>query len=84
MYHLMRSYQSEQWAPIAAAGIPTLLLLATVPDEARNANEAAAPAFQAAIPHADVRFIEGASHSLITDLRDRFGSMVADWLRQAG
>ena len=84
MYHLMRSRQSEQWAPIAAAGIPTLLLLATVPDEVLTGNEAAAPAFQAAIPHADVRFIDGATHSLISDLRDRFGAMVADWLRQAG
>jgi pimeloyl-ACP methyl ester carboxylesterase len=80
MFHLMRSSQSEQWAPIAAAGIPTFLLLATVPEEVRKANEAAASAFQAAIPHADVRFIQDGSHSLITDLRDRFGETVRDWL----
>jgi pimeloyl-ACP methyl ester carboxylesterase len=80
MYHLTRSRQSEQWASIAAAGTPTLLLLATVPDFARAANEAAAARFGVAISHADIRLIEGASHSLITDLRATFGETVRDWL----
>lgn len=80
MYHLMRARSSDTWSTTAAAGIPTLLLLATMPDEARLANEAAAARFRAAIPQADVRFIEDGTHSLITDLRDRFGTIVADWL----
>jgi pimeloyl-ACP methyl ester carboxylesterase len=80
MYHLMRSEQTEQWPAIAAAGIPTLLLLATVPEDRRAENELGAERFKAAIPHADVRFIEGATHSLITDLRDEFGEMVREFL----
>jgi hypothetical protein len=43
-------------------------------------NESAAARFGAAVPQADIRFLEGASHSLITDLRDRFGEIVRDWL----
>ena len=80
MYHLMRSKQTEQWPAIAAAGTPTLLLLATEPEVLRTTNETGAEKFSAAVPHADVRFIEGATHSLITDLRDRFGETVRDWL----
>jgi pimeloyl-ACP methyl ester carboxylesterase len=80
MYHLMRARQSEQWPAVAAAGTPTLLLLATKPDEIRSMNEAAAAKFGAAVPQADVRFVEGATHSLITDLRERFGATMRDWL----
>ena len=81
MYHLMRARQSQQWPGIADAGIPTLLLLATTPHEIRSMNEAGAARFREAVPHADIRFIDGATHSLITDLRDKFGRTVADWLR---
>ena len=80
MYYLMRSKQTEQWPAIAAAGVPTLLLLATVPEDRLTENQAGAAAFSAAIPMADARFIDSASHSLITDLRDRFGETVRDWL----
>lgn len=80
MYHLMRAVQSSRWATIAAAGIPTLLLLATEPATAREQNEPAARRFEAAIPSADIRFIEGGTHSLITDMRARFGETVAEWL----
>ena len=80
MYHLMRARSTSTWATTAAAGIPTLLLLATKPEEARRSNEEAAARFQAAIPQADIRFIEDATHSLVTDLRDRFGTLVVDWL----
>ena len=80
MYYLMRSRQTEQWPAIAAANVPTLLLLATVPEDRLAENQAGAAAFSAAIPKADVRFVEGVSHSLITDMRDRFGQTVRDWL----
>ena len=80
MYHLMRARQSDQWQALADAGIPTLLLLATTPDDIRAMNETAAERFRTAVPQSDIRFIEGATHSLITDLRDRFGKLVAEWL----
>jgi pimeloyl-ACP methyl ester carboxylesterase len=79
-YHLMRARQSETWPAIAAAAIPTLLLLATIPEEARAQNETGAAAFARAIPQATVRFLGGASHSVITDLREDFGTAVAEWL----
>jgi pimeloyl-ACP methyl ester carboxylesterase len=83
-YHLAHARQSETWETIAAAGTPTLLLLATEPEHARTQNEAAAPRFRAAVPQADVRLVPGATHSLITDLRAEFGAMVAAWLQTVG
>ena len=32
------------------------------------------------MPTAEVRLIDGESHSMITDLRERFGTLVVDWL----
>ena len=84
MYHLARARSTAQWPAIAAAGMPTLLLLATEPAATRELNEAAAARFRAAIPHADVQFVEGATHSLITDERERFGAVVAAWLAALG
>jgi len=83
LYHLTRSKQSETWPSIAAAGIPVLLLLATEPAEARAVNEQGAARFCEALPSADVRWVEGATHSLVTDERERFGETVAAWLSGA-
>jgi pimeloyl-ACP methyl ester carboxylesterase len=80
LWHLTRAKQSATWPVIASNGIPTLLLLATEPEGAREINEEGAAAFSAALPQADVRFVPGATHSLITDERDRFGATVAEWL----
>jgi pimeloyl-ACP methyl ester carboxylesterase len=80
LYHLARSRQSGTWGVLAAEGVPTLLLLATSPAEARAVNEAGAARFAAAVPQADVRWVAGATHSLVTDERERFGATVADWL----
>jgi pimeloyl-ACP methyl ester carboxylesterase len=84
MYHLARARQSDRWAAVAAAATPTLLLLATEPDDARATNEVAAARFHAAVPQADIRLVPGATHSLITDLRDEFGQIVLDWLARLG
>jgi pimeloyl-ACP methyl ester carboxylesterase len=80
LYHLTRAKQSRTWPVIASNGIPTLLLLATEPEQARLLNEEGAERFRAAVPHADIRFVPGATHSLISDERDRFGTTVAGWL----
>jgi pimeloyl-ACP methyl ester carboxylesterase len=81
-YHLARAKQSETWPLIAAQGIPTLLLLATEPEQARQLNEMGATRFAAAVPQADVRWVEGATHSLVTDERERFGQTVSQWVSQ--
>jgi len=80
LYHLARSRQSETWPVIARHAIPTLLLLATSPDEARAVNEQGAARFGVAVPQAEVRWVTDATHSLITDERERFGTAVAEWL----
>ena len=80
LYHLARARQSDTWAAIADAGIPVLLLLATQPDEARAVNAQGEARFAAALPAAEVRWVDGATHSLVTDERERFGSAVVDWL----
>lgn len=80
LYHLARSRQSETWPVLAEHRIPTLLLLATTPDEARKVNEQGAARFAAAIPQAEIRWVPGATHSLVTDERERFGTAVAGWL----
>jgi pimeloyl-ACP methyl ester carboxylesterase len=84
LYHLARSRQSETWPVIAHHHIPTLLLLATTPDEARVVNEQGAARFRDAVPQAEVRWVQDATHSLITDERERFGATVAAWLAGLG
>lgn len=79
-WHLARSLQSETWPLIREAGIPALLLLATEPEQARQLSEQGAARFAAALPAADVRWVDGATHSLITDERERFGSTLVEWL----
>ena len=69
-YHAVRARPSETWPTIAAAGIPTLLLLATVPDDARASTEHDRRRFAAAVPQAEVVAVDGASHQMIIDLRE--------------
>ena len=84
MYGAIRGRPSDGWAAIAEALIPTQLVLATEPEEARLANQDAAKRFTAAVPQADVVFAEGATHALIRDLRDDLGTIVARWLTGPG
>ena len=84
LYHLARALQTETWPRIAAAGIPTLLLLATEPAEAAETNRAAGKRFSDAVPAADVVHLEGASHGMMTDLEEAVGEVVADWLSAHG
>jgi pimeloyl-ACP methyl ester carboxylesterase len=79
-FHLARAKQSETWPLIARQRIPTLLLLATEPEQARQLNAGGAARFAAAMPEAEVRWVEGATHSLVTDERKRFGETLAHWL----
>jgi pimeloyl-ACP methyl ester carboxylesterase len=80
-YHGIASFRvSETWPAIDAARIPVLALLATEPPETRERNEAAVPGFLEAIPHADVVFVEGAGHPLLTDAGGEVGRIIADWL----
>jgi pimeloyl-ACP methyl ester carboxylesterase len=79
-YALVRTRCSDDWPGLAAAGTPTLLLLATEPPETRTQNEEWGGRFGAAVPQADVRLVEGATHSIVTERREQLGRDLADWL----
>ena len=79
----MRTRPSRTWPSIATSGIPTLLLLATVPADARADNERDSSVFVAEVPQAEVVFVDGASHSMLNDLRADFGALIVDWLARS-
>jgi pimeloyl-ACP methyl ester carboxylesterase len=80
LYHLGRARQTETWPALQEEQIPTLLLLATEPEEARELNERAGHTFKAVIHQAEVQLLEGTTHSLVTDIRIAFGQLLAEWL----
>jgi hypothetical protein len=61
------------------AGTPVLLFLATQEPHGTQNREHIAR-FEAAVPHADVRWVDGASHGLIADVGPPLGDEIADWL----
>ena len=83
VYYAMRGRPSERWSALAAARIPTLLVLATEPPEARELNERLLPRFLDAVPHAEV-VRPGCSHQVFADLGARAGELTAAWLGGRG
>jgi pimeloyl-ACP methyl ester carboxylesterase len=79
LYHSMRARPSERWQVLAAARIPTLLVLATEPPEARETNERQLPRFLDAVPQAEV-VRPGCRHQVFADLGARAGDLTATWL----
>ena len=62
----------------ALADTPVLLFLATQePHHTQNREHIGR--FEAAVPHADIRWVEGASHGLIADVGPTLGDEVAEW-----
>ncbi|MGZ4333993.1 MAG: alpha/beta fold hydrolase [Gaiellaceae bacterium] len=79
MWGLAEQPVSEYWPSVAEHRIPTLLLLATVPPHAAQ-NREHAPRFEAALPHAEVRWVPEASHGLLADAGPPLGDELAAWL----
>jgi pimeloyl-ACP methyl ester carboxylesterase len=79
-FALVQARCSDDWPGLAQAGTPTLLLLATEPAESRRQNEEGGERFGRAVPQAEVRMLEGGTHSLLTDFREDLGCDVAEWL----
>ena len=79
MWALATERVSDGWAAVAAAKLPTLLLLATR-EPWGSQNDEHVPRFEAALPHAEIRRVEGAGHALTADLGPELGTLVADWL----
>lgn len=82
MHHLALARPSETWPALEQAGIPTLLLLATEPAEVRELNERAVERFRPGVPERRDRGRRGATHSLVSDLDERFGELVGAWLER--
>ncbi|HEV8461453.1 MAG TPA: alpha/beta fold hydrolase [Gaiellaceae bacterium] len=74
---------SPAWPAIAANQIPTLLFLATQPPHV-EVNRAHVPKFEAALPHADVRWLDGVSHGVVEDVGAPLGEDIAGWLVEQG
>jgi hypothetical protein len=69
--------------PRPTAGIPTLVLLATEPEELRDANGRAADRMHR-VPRAELRSVDGMRHAVFVDLGVEAGAIAADWLRSVG
>jgi pimeloyl-ACP methyl ester carboxylesterase len=72
---------SVRWP--ALADVPVLLLLATKPPHG-DQNREHLPRFQSAVPHADVRWVDGASHGVIADIGPRLGTEIGSWASLPG
>lgn len=77
MRGLAGSNISEAWP--ALAGTPTLLLLATA-EPWGTQNRELIERFEAAVPHVEVRWLEGATHAIPADVGPGLGDEIADWL----
>lgn len=71
--------QSDMWPRIREAGIPTLLLLATMPPHV-DVNERLVTAFVRALPEAEVRWVANAGHGLLADAGPSLAAEIGDWL----
>jgi hypothetical protein len=80
---LVRERPSDRWPAVAAAGIPTLLILATEPEAGGLLKERFLPTFAGAVPEADA-IRPGCRQQVLADLGVRAGELVADWLRAKG
>jgi pimeloyl-ACP methyl ester carboxylesterase len=74
---------SDAWPALTDHEIPTLLFLATEPPHVHD-NRKHVARFEAAVPHADIRWPEGATHSLLEDIGAPLGDEIATWLVDQG
>ncbi len=82
LHGLVRARPSRAWPVLQEAGVPGLLLLATVPELTDRTNRLFAPAFEQAWPDAEVVYLEGATHSIFTELGSELGDRVGAWARR--
>jgi pimeloyl-ACP methyl ester carboxylesterase len=74
---------SDAWPALTEHEIPTLLFLATEPPHVHE-NRKHIARFETAVPHADVRWPEGAGHGLLADVGAPLGDTIATWLVEQG
>jgi pimeloyl-ACP methyl ester carboxylesterase len=74
---------SVAWPVIAERELPTLLFLATEPPHVEQ-NREHIGRFEAAMPHAEVRWVDGASHGIVADVGAPLGDEIATWVVARG
>jgi pimeloyl-ACP methyl ester carboxylesterase len=74
---------SHAWRVIAKHELPTLLFLATEPPHGEQ-NRQHVARFRTAVPHADIRWSEGAGHGILDDVGPPLGEEIAAWLVEQG
>ncbi len=74
---------SDAWSVLADREIPTLVFLATEPPHVHE-NRRHIARFEAAVPHADVRWPEHAGHGILADVGPPLGDAIATWLVEQG
>jgi pimeloyl-ACP methyl ester carboxylesterase len=72
---------SIAWPVLADHRIPTLLLLATEPPHL-DQNREHIGRFEAAVPHAEVRWVPDAGHGILADVGPPLGDEIAEWLAE--
>lgn len=70
---------SDAWPVLAERRIPTLLLLATEPPHV-DQNREHVGRFEAAVRHAEIRWVPGAGHGILADIGLPLGDQIAEWL----
>jgi pimeloyl-ACP methyl ester carboxylesterase len=84
LHGLVRARPSDAWPVLQEAGTPCLLLLATVPEHTDRTNRSFLPAFEQALPDADVVHLEGATHTIFTELGPELGDLIGAWAERRG
>jgi pimeloyl-ACP methyl ester carboxylesterase len=84
LHGLVRARPSAAWPVLQGAGVPGLLLLATVPEHTDEVNRHFLPAFAAAWPDAEIVHVAGGTHSLFTELGPELGDIIGAWARRRG
>ena len=74
---------SDAWPVLTEHEIPTLLFLATEPPHVLE-NRRHIARFEAAVPHADVRWPKHAGHGILADVGPPLGDAIATWLVEQG
>ena len=74
---------SDAWPAIAEHEIPTLLVLATEPPHG-DQNREHIGRFRSALPHAEIRWADGAGHGVLEDVGAPLGDEIAGWLVEQG
>jgi pimeloyl-ACP methyl ester carboxylesterase len=75
---------SAAWPALGASAIPVIQLLAGQPAERLADQRAASAAFAAAVPRAQLRWMQGNGHNLVAELGEPLGAELADWLASVG